>query len=880
MKKIFILLFGLFLLTPLYAQDSSEGIKTWVEEEDGSPSIIVYKLKVGNSELTDNADGTASLAGGSGDITTVGDITSGAAFDGTQGNTLTFKGATSGTTALKPTAIAGTTTITLPAETGTACTTGSVCSGYQASGAVTSVTGTSPITSSGGVTPAIGIPKGNSTTDGYINATDWTTFNDKLNTTLASANIYVGNATNITTAVAMSGDVAIDNAGATTIQANSVALGTDTTNNYVATVADSGAAEVTVSGSGSETAAVTLAIASGITRDTEWDTWTEHPTLLSTQILVGNATNVTTNVTVSGDGLLSNTGALTVNDDSHAHTSTTLPATVSYLGSTINETEMSFSNITTLNANTTQHGFMPYLNNNASTFMDGTGNWTAASVSPAGSNTQIQYNNNSALGASSSLTFTPSTEDSYTKFLAHTDGTDGSTTFTDEAGIAITANGNAQIDTAQSKFGGASGLLDGTGDYLTTPDSDNYNFGSGDFSVDFQVRFNSVASNQDFIAHWTDGSTHSWEIFWTTSNVITFRYATTPTGQIDITFAWTPSTNTWYHIEVTRNGNNLYVFVDGTQVGSTADLTGVTLNNSTGSLYVGRRSDGAREFNGWLDEIRISKGIARHTTNFTAPTSAYVYATGLYVNGRIGIATAPNTTFDILTEDNLVGQTIKINATQASVTAVDTFIDFRSTTGSEGSIAGTASAGVIAYNTFTGSHYTQVTDKVGLETNMLLEIVDEDILSTDWNNEQIKYTEKEKLKDANGKDLKDADGKFLTRNVEKIRIIKHQASPKPQLFKTRICQTKNSPTAIGVYGGTDRENRDLVLSIGTGFIWAANKGVNIGVGDLMVSSDLPGCAELQGDGIVKNISVAKATESVTWKIGEMKRLIRVIYLGG
>src|SRR3990167_4294419 len=500
-----------------FAQDSSEGIKTWVEEEDGSPSIIVYKLKVGNSELTDNADGTASLAGGSGDITTVGDITSGAAFDGTQGNTLTFKGATSGTTALKPTAIAGTTTITLPAETGTACTTGSVCSGYQASGAVTSVTGTSPITSSGGVTPAIGIPKGNSTTDGYINATDWTTFNDKLNTTLASANIYVGNATNITTAVAMSGDVAIDNAGATTIQANSVALGTDTTNNYVATVADSGAAEVTVSGSGSETAAVTLAIASGITRDTEWDTWTEHPTLLSTQILVGNATNVTTNVTVSGDGLLSNTGALTVNDDSHAHTSTTLPATVSYLGSTINETEMSFSNITTLNANTTQHGFMPYLNNNASTFMDGTGNWTAASVSPAGSNTQVQYNNNSALGASSSLTFTPATEDSYTKFLAHTDGTDGSTTFTDEAGIAITANGNAQIDTAQSKFGGASGLLDGTGDYLTTPDSDNYNFGSGDFSVDFQVRFNSVASNQDFIAHWTDGSTHSWEIFWTTS---------------------------------------------------------------------------------------------------------------------------------------------------------------------------------------------------------------------------------------------------------------------------------------------------------------------------------------------------------------------------
>ncbi|KKU25347.1 MAG: hypothetical protein UX38_C0029G0001, partial [Microgenomates group bacterium GW2011_GWC1_46_16] len=209
MKKIFILLFGLFLLTPLYAQDSSEGIKTWVEEEDGSPSIIVYKLKVGNSELTDNADGTASLAGGSGDITTVGDITSGAAFDGTQGNTLTFKGATSGTTALKPTAIAGTTIITLPAETGTACTTGSVCSGYQAG--------------------------------------------------------------------ALTGDVVTSGATAT-IQANSVALTTDTTGNYAAGDAEAGGAltgdsatsffstgtlEVAIGGTGTTTSTGTGAVVLG-----------------------------------------------------------------------------------------------------------------------------------------------------------------------------------------------------------------------------------------------------------------------------------------------------------------------------------------------------------------------------------------------------------------------------------------------------------------------------------------------------------------------------------------------------------------------------------------------------------------------------------------
>jgi len=56
----------------------------------------------------------------------------------------------------------------------------------------------------------------------------------------------------------------------------------------------------------------------------------------------------------------------------------------------------------------------------------------------------------------------------------------------------VTAYGNAQIDTAQSKFGGASGLFDGAGDYLSTPDSEDWNFGSGDFTIDFWVRFNSL----------------------------------------------------------------------------------------------------------------------------------------------------------------------------------------------------------------------------------------------------------------------------------------------------------------------------------------------------------------------------------------------------
>ena len=81
-----------------------------------------------------------------------------------------------------------------------------------------------------------------------------------------------------------------------------------------------------------------------------------------------------------------------------------------------------------------------------------------------------------------------------TVLLLHCDGTDGATTFTDSSDTShtVTANGNAQIDTDQSKFGGASGLFDGTGDYLSIPDSADWDFGTGDWTIDFLIRFNAI----------------------------------------------------------------------------------------------------------------------------------------------------------------------------------------------------------------------------------------------------------------------------------------------------------------------------------------------------------------------------------------------------
>lgn len=214
--------------------------------------------------------------------------------------------------------------------------------------------------------------------------------------------------------------------------------------------------------------------------------------------------------------------------------------------------------------------------------------------------------------------------DSFVKWMLHCDGADASNTFTDSSlsPKTQTARGSAQIDTAQSKFGGASGIFNGSTDWVDTPNSADFDFGSGDFTMDLQVRFNSVGEC-GLLSNGVTGS-----------GGFSFNYDGTnlllrlPSTDL-FSRAWSPSANQWYHVEIDRNGNNWYFFVDGTQVGTTLS-SATSIPNSTQVMRAGtgnRNSAGSWStqifFNGWLDEIRVSKGIARHTANFTAPTSAY-----------------------------------------------------------------------------------------------------------------------------------------------------------------------------------------------------------------------------------------------------------------
>jgi hypothetical protein len=217
-------------------------------------------------------------------------------------------------------------------------------------------------------------------------------------------------------------------------------------------------------------------------------------------------------------------------------------------------------------------------------------------------------------------------------------GVDASTTFTDTAPggtHAWTASGNAQIDTAQKKFGTGSGLFDGSGDYLTTPYSTDFDFDAGDFTWDFWVRFNALPSSQYVLINVARAVNAN------NVNVLTlvkssanyFLYFQAIVGGVTkanyhMTSTW-PSltTGTWYHVALVRSGSSVYIFIGGQSQALTV-TTPIGTNSITPAVnqatYIGRAGYyTGYDFKGWLDEVRISKGIARWTSNFTPPTDEY-----------------------------------------------------------------------------------------------------------------------------------------------------------------------------------------------------------------------------------------------------------------
>ena len=214
--------------------------------------------------------------------------------------------------------------------------------------------------------------------------------------------------------------------------------------------------------------------------------------------------------------------------------------------------------------------------------------------------------------------------DANTLLLLHCDGADTSTTIPDTSvggdhGNA-TVVGTAQLSTVQEKFGSSSALLDGDSDYLTIPDSADWDFGTGDFCIEGWYRWVALPGGGSYSALWDNGGHTSgvramYSPYYSGVEVLIIGNAHT--------FAWAPSVDTWYHIAIVRYGDDTKMYINGTATGDT--WTGTDNYNITGlaaGFWIGNGTATGYYYNGHIDEFRISN-IARWTSNFTAPTAAY-----------------------------------------------------------------------------------------------------------------------------------------------------------------------------------------------------------------------------------------------------------------
>jgi hypothetical protein len=176
--------------------------------------------------------------------------------------------------------------------------------------------------------------------------------------------------------------------------------------------------------------------------------------------------------------------------------------------------------------------------------------------------------------------------------------------------------GNAQVSTTQYKWGASSMSFDGTGDWLLFPNNVNITLNQAVFTIEGWIYLNAVGSARGIVGKGT--GTTGWLLSINSSNQVVFTDTTTA-----ITSTGTLSVSTWYHIAVVRattGTNQTKIYINGTNDGTGTSATNF---NQTNSLYVGANRTGGSAFNGYMEDLRITKGVARYTANFTAPTAAF-----------------------------------------------------------------------------------------------------------------------------------------------------------------------------------------------------------------------------------------------------------------
>ena len=183
---------------------------------------------------------------------------------------------------------------------------------------------------------------------------------------------------------------------------------------------------------------------------------------------------------------------------------------------------------------------------------------------------------------------------------------------------ALQTAGDAKLSTAVTKFGTASMYFDGTGDYLSVPYNALYALEVGDFTIEAWVYRSVIGAEHNIAVTRSSAGQDGWNLRINSNNTLQFYF----TGGSSLTSTGTIPATTWTHVAVTKSGNSVKLFINGNIDGSN-DAFGTGTAN-TQPLRIGVANDNATGYmNGYIDDLRITKGFARYTANFSAPTSAF-----------------------------------------------------------------------------------------------------------------------------------------------------------------------------------------------------------------------------------------------------------------
>lgn len=204
--------------------------------------------------------------------------------------------------------------------------------------------------------------------------------------------------------------------------------------------------------------------------------------------------------------------------------------------------------------------------------------------------------------------------------LLHGNGSDGSTVFTDSspASVLVSASGTAKISSARNIFGGSSIYFDGTASCLSSAAANNWALGSGDFTVELWYQPVALKSSRLVTSRLTQGGAAGTWAF--NVNATALSFSEVVVGEPGVSGAFGFSAGVWYHLAASRSAGTLRLFVNGVQVASAGNTT--NFSNASYPLSIGC-SPSENYLNGYIDDVRITKGRARYNVNFTPPAAEF-----------------------------------------------------------------------------------------------------------------------------------------------------------------------------------------------------------------------------------------------------------------